>query len=149
MNAKALPQQDISDKLIEHWEQVCGTLLTLAEELPPKKFEARPAQGVRSIAEVLRHVAFWNTHLANKASGQKADDTANELPKQKFSTLADIVSALKRSASDATAALRSKASLSVEVAEMLVSFIEHNSEHYGQLVVYARLQGIVPHASRG
>jgi uncharacterized damage-inducible protein DinB len=34
------------------------------------------------------------------------------------------------------------------MAEMLVTFIEHNSEHYGQLVVYARLNGIVPPASR-
>jgi len=39
--------------------------------------------------------------------------------------------------------------LSSEQSEMLVSFIEHNSEHYGQLVVYARLNGIVPPASGG
>ena len=39
--------------------------------------------------------------------------------------------------------------LSPEAAELLVSFIEHNCEHYGQLVVYARLSGIVPPASRG
>lgn len=149
MNAKALPQQDISGKLIEHWEQVCGKLLTLAEEFPAQKFDARPAEGVRSVAEVLRHVAFWNNYLAHKASGKKADDTANELPKQKFSTKSEILGVLKRSASDATAALRSNASMTAEVAEMLVSFIEHSSEHYGQLAVYARLQGVVPPASRG
>jgi len=34
-------------------------------------------------------------------------------------------------------------------ADTLVSFIEHSGEHYGQLVVYARLNGIVPPASRG
>ena len=32
---------------------------------------------------------------------------------------------------------------------MVVTFIEHNCEHYGQLVVYARLNQIVPPASRG
>ena len=149
MNAKALPQQDVAGKLVEHWEQVCGKLLTLAEEFPAQNFDARPADGVRSVAEVLRHVAFWNKYVADKASGEKADDVANELPKQKFPTKGEILRALKSSASDATAALRSNAFLSVEVAEMLVSFIEHNSEHYGQLVVYARLQGVVPPASRG
>jgi hypothetical protein len=33
-------------------------------------------------------------------------------------------------------------------ADTLVTFIEHAGEHYGQLVVYARLLGIVPPASR-
>jgi len=37
--------------------------------------------------------------------------------------------------------------LSAESAELLVTFIEHNCEHYGQLVVHARLNGIVPPAS--
>jgi hypothetical protein len=34
-------------------------------------------------------------------------------------------------------------------AELWMSFISHSSEHYGQLVVYYRLNGIVPPASRG
>ena len=33
-------------------------------------------------------------------------------------------------------------------ANTMVSCIEHGGEHYGQLVVYARLAGIVPPASR-
>ena len=32
--------------------------------------------------------------------------------------------------------------------DTLVAFIEHNGEHYGQLVLYSRLKGIVPPASR-
>jgi hypothetical protein len=33
-------------------------------------------------------------------------------------------------------------------ADTMVSFIEHSGEHYGQLVMYARLAGVVPPASR-
>jgi len=33
--------------------------------------------------------------------------------------------------------------------DTLVSFIEHGGEHYGQLVMYYRLNGLVPPASRG
>jgi len=36
-----------------------------------------------------------------------------------------------------------------ETVETLVAFIEHNCEHYGQLAVYARMNKIVPPASRG
>jgi len=105
---------------------------------------------VRAFAEVLRHVAFWNRYVADSLRWRKGDDTANELPKAKFSTKAQIVDALKRSTADTMEALNETSSdLSLEMAEMMVTFIEHNCEHYGQLVVYARMNGIIPPASRG
>jgi hypothetical protein len=55
-------------------------------------------------------VAFWNRYVADCARGKKADDTANELPKDEFSTKARIVSAVKQSAADAARALREKSS---------------------------------------
>ena len=150
MATKAVQNETVSAKLIEHWQQVCRKLTALAEEIPENRFDYRPADGVRTIADVLRHAAFWNQYVADSASGRKADDTANELPKDGFSTKARIVGALKRSAADAADALKdTPSSLSPEIAEMVVTFIEHNCEHYGQLVVYARLNGIIPPASRG
>jgi hypothetical protein len=95
-------------------------------------------------------VAFWNRYVADSARGRKGDGTANELPRDGYSTKTRIVDALKRSAADVADALKGNASgLSPEMAEMVVTFIEHNCEHYGQLVVYARLNQIVPPASRG
>jgi hypothetical protein len=85
-----------------------------------------------------------------RARGKKGDDTANELPKEEFSTKKQILNAFERSNTDVLGALKEHTSgLTPEIAEMLVTFIEHNCEHYGQLVVYARLNGIVPPASRG
>ena len=150
MATTVVPQQTISTKLITRWEQVCDKLAALAEEFPANKFDYKPTEDLRSFAEVLRHVAFWNRYVTDSARGKKADDTANELPQKEFSTKAQILDALKRSAKDAAAALKeSRSGLSPETTEMLISFIEHNCEHYGQLVVYARLNGIVPPASRG
>ena len=150
MATKAVQQGTISAKLIDRWEQVCQKLVALAEQVPKIKFEYRPVDDVRTFADVLRHVAFWNRYLADSARGKKGDDTANELPRDEFPTKAQIVEALKRSAADAADALKANASgLSPEMTEMVVTFIEHNCEHYGQLVVYARLNQIVPPASRG
>ena len=129
---------------------MCRKLTALAEEIPENRFDYRPADGVRTFADVLRHVAFWNQYVADSARGRKGDDTANELPKEGFSTKTRIVDALKRSAADAADALKDNPSgLSPEMVEMVVTFIEHNCEHYGQLVVYARLNQIFPPASRG
>jgi uncharacterized damage-inducible protein DinB len=149
MATNAIQPETVSDKLVSRWEQVCQKLANLAGEIPAAKFDYSPIEGVRTIADVLRHVAFWNLYVAARVRGNKGSDAANELPKNEFSTKKQIVDALRGSNADALNALREhKSGLSSEIAEMLVTFIEHNCEHYGQLVVYARLNGIVPPASR-
>lgn len=150
MVTRVVQEQTVSLVLISRWQQVCRKLTALAEEIPAGNFDYRPAEDVRSVADVLRHVAFWNNYVADTARGRKADDTANELPKDQYSTKPKIVDALKHSAESATEALQEQhPGLSTELTEMVIAFIEHNSEHYGQLAVYARMKGIVPPASRG
>ena len=135
--------------LIERWEQTGAKLAKLAEEFPEEKYETTPVPGVRTFGDVLRHVAFWNQYVADVARGNKADDSANELPKQAFRTKAQVIAALAKTTSDAAAALReSHDGLDQEKATLAESFIEHICEHYGQLVVYARWTGVVPPASR-
>jgi uncharacterized damage-inducible protein DinB len=149
MATKAIPQESIPAKLVARWKAVNEKLTALAEEVPASKYDYRPVDGVRTVAEVLRHVAFWNRYVADSARGKKGDEAANELPQKEFSTKPQIVSALGRSAEDAANALQeSPSGLSPELAGMLISFVEHNCEHYGQLVVYARMNGITPPASR-
>ena len=150
MSTKAAQQETVSTKLIGRWEQICQKLATLADEMPASKFHYKPTESVRTFEEVLRHVAFWNLYVADSAQGKTPNDAANELSKEEFPTKAAVMKALRRSAADAAAALKDRsAQLTPEMAEMVVMFIEHNSEHYGQLSVYARLNGIVPPASRG
>jgi uncharacterized damage-inducible protein DinB len=149
MASNAVQQETTSTKLINRWELVCQKLSALGEEFPAGKFNSNPIEGTRTVADVLRHVAFWNYYVAETARGHKADDSANELPKDKFATKPQIMAELSRSAEHATDALKKNASgFSPELVETVVTFIEHNCEHYGQLVVYARLNGIVPPASR-
>ena len=149
MTATNAQKETLSTMLIGRWEQVGQKLATLAEEFPEAKYESAPAAGIRAVGDVLRHVAFWNQYAAETARGKKADESANELPKAKYSTKAKVIDALKHSTSEAAAALREhKGGLEPKTAEMVVAFIEHVSEHYGQLAVYARLNGIVPPASR-
>lgn len=149
MATKTIQQTTVLTKLIEQWEQVNRKLASLAEEFPETKFDYTPAEGIRTVDDVLRHVAFWNQYVSDSVCGEKGDYTANELPKNEFSTKTQIVAALKRSAAHATHALKENSSrFSPGMTEMLVTFIEHACEHYGQLVVYARLNGITPPASR-
>ena len=136
--------------LIGHWEQSGRKLADLAEAFPAEKLESAPAKGVRTAGDVLRHIAFWNRYVAGTARGSKVDGDANELPKAEYATKARILDALRSSTADVVAALREREEgLDPATAAMAVSFLEHTSEHYGQLAAYARLNGIVPPVSRG
>jgi uncharacterized damage-inducible protein DinB len=147
MTAKTAQTETVSTMMIGQWEQVGRKLAALAENFPQDKYESKPLDGVRTFGEVLRHVAFWNQYVADTARGKKADDSANELPKSEYSTKKRILEALKKTTADVGAALSEhRGELDLKTAEMVVTFIAHNSEHYGQLVAYSRVNGVVPPA---
>ena len=150
MATKIAQQETVSTKLIGRWEQVCAKLAALAQEIPANKFDYKPVDGVRTVAEILRHAAFWNLYVADAVRGKKGNDSDNELSAQQFATKKQIIDVFTSSASDVAKALReAPGELRPETVETLVAFIEHNCEHYGQLAVYARMNKIVPPASRG
>jgi hypothetical protein len=145
----AKPDPTVRDVLLKQWTDISEKVVKLAEEFPEDKYEFRPVQGVRTFADNLRHVAFWNGYVAKTARGEKADTKQNELPKAQYGTKAAIVKALKDSLADATAQLKNgPATPSAKLTDLWVAFTEHSGEHYGQMVVYYRLNGIVPPASR-
>jgi hypothetical protein len=121
----------------------------MAEEFPEDKYDFRPVAGVRTIADQLRHVAFWNLFVVKTARGEKIDPSINELSRTEYPSKASIVKILRSTLDDATAELKKDvASPSAKHTDLWVSFTEHSGEHYGQMVVYYRLNGIVPPASR-
>jgi hypothetical protein len=121
-------------------------MVKLAEEFPEDRYDARPTKNVRTFADQLRHVAFWNLYVADVLRKKEANGDANELPRDAFPTKDKVLGALRKSFDAVTRQLsngRGDGDLS-----QVVAFIEHNGEHYGQLVLYCRLNGIVPPASR-
>jgi uncharacterized damage-inducible protein DinB len=149
--AQQPPRPDnVRDVFLAGWNEVGEKLVKMAEEFPEEKFEYKPADGVRTFGDVLRHVAFWNQWVAKTARGEKPDGKPNELPKAEFGTKAKVIAALKSSVAEAAGELKKQAaSPGPREAGLWASFISHSSEHYGQLVVYYRLNGLVPPASRG
>jgi uncharacterized damage-inducible protein DinB len=148
MTAKAAKEQALTGVLVERWEQVSRKLANVAEELPVDKFEWVPVTGIRSCGDVVRHVAFWNRYVTASLRGQHADDSANELSAADYPTKEKVLAVLRSSASEVAAALRDGGDLPAKSVELVLTFLEHTSEHYGQLAVYSRLMGIVPPASR-
>jgi DinB superfamily len=145
----AKPDPVLRDVLLAQWTDIGEKIIKMAEEFPADKYEFRPTKDVRTFADVMRHVAFWNLYVQKTARSEKIDAQQNELAKAEYPTKEKIVAALKQTFADATAELKkAQASPSAKFANLWVTFTEHSGEHYGQLVVYYRLNGLVPPASR-
>ncbi len=136
-----------SEVAIARWSEIGDKVVQLAEEFPEDKYEARPTQEVRSFAEQLRHVAFWNDHFCKALRREDSDGSANELSREKYPTKAKILGALRKSF-DAVKAELSSGGREVSDLDGLITYVGHNGEHYGQLVVYYRLNGLIPPVSR-
>lgn len=133
-----------SDVLAARWSETAGKLVQLADEFPAELYEVSPAPEVRTFAQQARHAAFWNQYLAATLRGESPDGAANELPAAEYADKPRIVAALRESFTAVTSAIAGGA----DGAGDVISFIGHNGEHYGQMVIYYRLNGLVPPASR-
>ena len=150
----------LSQSVLEQWNDVGRKLIAMAEDFPEDKYDFKPTPAQRSFAEQLLHAAGANYFFINIANGEKPP--AEEDPSRaKYKTKADVVAFVRKSFEDGAAAIRAKgdagmagmmvdpfANQQVRVFEWAYGFMEHSGEHYGQLVVYYRLAGLVPPESR-
>jgi uncharacterized damage-inducible protein DinB len=126
-------------------------ILAMAEDWPAEKYEfrldAKANPPVRSFGEVLVHILSGNAYAAKAGRGEKA--SWDEVDPQTLHGKAEIVAALKKSVDDATATLKGipPEKFQTTLAPWL-SVIEHDAEHYGQLIAYYRANSVIPPTSR-
>lgn len=159
LSAAALRAQDPYEGLWQgydgEWGHVSRQLVALAEAIPAEKYSWRPAEGVRSVSEVYMHIALANFYLLS-VTGPKMPAEIKSADMEKTVTVkADVIDWLKRSleavktahAAVKPADLQRKVKVNgrdATVDGMYLRIIVHANEHMGQLVAYARVNGIVP-----
>jgi len=162
MKKDAAPKPAVgpSQALLDSWNDVGRKLIAMAEDFPEDKYDFKPVPAQRSFAEQLLHAANANYFFTNPAMGLKAP--AEEDPKrEQYKTKAAVVDFVKKAFADGAAAIKQKgdkgmsdllvdpfANQQVRVSDMAWGLLEHSGEHYGQLVVYYRVAGLVPPESR-
>jgi hypothetical protein len=144
-----------------------GEIVSLAQAMPPDKYNFRPANGefktVRTFAQQAKHVAAVNYICASAVLGEKppVDPGKDENGPESVATKDQIVQYLKDSyayAHKAASTVNEKSQLDqipspfgqgkmVRAAAALCPSW-HGFDHYGQMVVYARMNSIIPPASR-
>ncbi len=129
------------------FEDVNRRLLDMAKDFPAEKYGYRATKDVRSFGEIIVHVASGNAYAAKAGRGEKVK--WDEIDPKGYATKAAAVALLEKTIADATATLKaSPEDRFAKTAEPWLDVIEHAGEHYGQLVVYYRNNGLVPPESR-
>jgi len=154
------PADSQSKVVLDSWNDIGRKLLAMAEDFPEDKYDYKPTPAQRSFAEQLLHAAGANYFFSDPAMGKKMP-AAEDPKRDQFKTKADIVAFVKKSFADGAAAIKAKGDKGMSdllvdpfshqqmrVLDMAYGFIEHSGEHYGQLVGYYRMAGLVPPESR-
>jgi uncharacterized damage-inducible protein DinB len=137
------------------WSHVSKQLVSLAEAIPADKFTWRPGPGVRSVSEVYMHIAMSNFYLLSVTGPPMPADLNSPDLEKTVTRKADAIAWLKRSleavrtahADLKVADIHRKVKVfgrDAEVDGIYLRIIVHANEHMGQLVAYARINGIVP-----
>ena len=165
MNTPAVVTNPVADLHARQLDLVAHDLVSLAQAMPADKYGFRPAEGafegVRTFGEQVKHAAtmiYMTAAIVLEEKSPHGPGTNDNGPDSVQGKEA-IVEYLERSivyARKAMASLNEKNQLDplktwfgwqprVEVA---AGVVYHSYNHYGQMVVYARMNGIVPPSSQ-
>jgi uncharacterized damage-inducible protein DinB len=147
-------------ELLSQWNDIGRKLIAMAEDFPEERYGYKPTSSVRSFDEQLLHMAGSNYLFTNAALAQAPPGPDSESP-EKYKTKAEVVAYVKKCFADGAAAIRSRGDAGlnqivknpeggrpIRLLGLGHSLVEHSGEHYGQLVVYYRMAGLVPPESR-
>src|SRR5262245_3042056 len=138
------------------YRSVRNFVIRSAEKMPDSKYSFKPSADVRTFAQQIAHIADDQYNLCAPAKGEtrKAAYTAIE---DSMSTKAQLLPALQEaftycdtvfdSLTDANGAAPATGGKRATRFSMLNWNVWHTWEHYGNIVVYLRMNGLVPPSS--
>ncbi len=166
--ARPSPPPTIASAVDSEISNIERQIIDVAEAMPEDKYNFSPEslnipgsdfKGVRTFAVQVKHVAASNYFIWSHLTGDKLPEGLKDgNGPENLKTKAEIIKFLRDSF-----ALGHKAAATLTTENMLQSAegnkssrlhlatfgVAHASNHYGQMVEYLRMNGIVPPASRG
>lgn len=153
------PAPSLSQGALEQWNDIGRKLIAIADDLPEEKYSYKPHADSRTFSSQIVHAASGMYFFTDGAEGKKA--RYGDGPKDEPKTRVELVAFVKKSVQDGANVIKTKGDKGLmdtvvnpysgnydRIVDLAYSFIEHSGEHYGQLVVYYRANGMVPPESR-
>ena len=152
--------KNIADSVGNSLKWTEGQFYSVAEAMPEAKYNYIPTagnfEGVRSFAEQVKHVACANFAFFNEIEGKTPPDGCEKGAPYPLKTKAELLKYLKDSFDYGDKVLQTvNAKNALDRVEgryagpntklgMAVVAVWHVADHYGQIVEYLRMNGVVP-----
>lgn len=137
-------------------DNVKGWIIAAAEQVPEADYAFKPTADVRSFGQLVGHIANAGYMFCSTALGEAAPQKGNA---EELTSKAQLVSAVKDMFTYCDRAYGIDHMKAMEPANVfgqeftklyaLEFNVAHNFEHYGNIVTYMRLKGMVPPSSQG
>lgn len=154
------PANPISQAIRDTWEGAKRNIKESAEQMSDADYTFKPTDSVRTFGQILAHVAGASYVYCSAARAEKTPHEEDDFEKT-ATTKAQIVKVLNESIAYCDAAYTALTDRTAgEVggspfggkpaarASSLIRNVGHYQEHYGNLVTYFRIKGMVPPSSR-
>jgi uncharacterized damage-inducible protein DinB len=174
--AQAGQEKDAAPLDAQREKRALQPLLKIAQKLITSAVDAMPAdklgfaptdgefKGVRTFGQMVKHLSATNHILAAAALGEEPPaDAGDEVGPETVRTKAEILNYLNGSFEHLSKAIEAIGQTNVPVnpspisplkkgevtrSALVVESLMHAADHYGQIVEYLRMNGVVPPASR-
>jgi uncharacterized damage-inducible protein DinB len=138
------------------WNRLARLLVASAEAMPENSYAYKPTADVRTYGELIGHLAEEHYIFCSGLKGEK--NPKESVKFEKLANKAEFVKALNESieycnpvyaaAKDDAKMIEPKSGRRDTPFSSLLMNVTHDSEHYGNLVTYLRMKGIVPPSSQ-
>jgi uncharacterized damage-inducible protein DinB len=150
--ATAQAADDIVGPLRKQWGLTRDLVVNLVQIMPEEKYDYKPTPAIRSFREIVRHLILENYNFMSMVAGDPAPDKA------KFEALKSRDELTKALSESYAFGERTLATLTDTTAVEKITMrgqsvvrwypvlfnIQDSMDHYGNLVIYVRLNGLVP-----
>ena len=150
-------QSSLSAEVKSDYQAVRDYFIKAAEEMPEAEYGFKPSPDVRTFGQQVAHVADDQYNLCAPAKGETRKAAYRQI-ENTLSAKADLVAALKAAfaycdgaydaLTDASGTEMAKSGQGRTKFGMLNWNLWHTWEHYGNVVVYLRMNGLVPPSSQ-
>lgn len=161
--AAAIPDLSVMTDLMKDVSEVEQKMVDLAKAIPAAKYTYRPSAGVRSVGEVVMHVASDNYFIpaaagtpAPEATGIKPDSYESVVAYEKrqvppdsavahmAASFAFLKDAMKAQSAASLGEKKNMFGSEFTGQQVWIMATTHLHEHLGQMIAYARANGVVP-----
>ena len=159
LSVSAMAQENAPEAVVTDFLNVYSftsdKVVQLVDAIPEDKFDWRPAEGIRSVKESVLHSTAANYFFGMMFGATTPEGVDPKTLEKSSMSKKEAIAALKQSVKTVQDALKklSQTQLDEEIdffgnkmsrRQTVFALGDHAAEHLGQLIAYARMNGVTP-----